>query len=263
MREPSHALQPSPHVRITATFALLLSLSRPTCASDQQRTTLRPSDTSAPVPPGDTAPTISARGYTTSFAITETPLSEGGVWRHMDPLLTVVKAVDGHAFGTQSGTSGYDDSNAYITGFGSDYEVAGIVWLNPAWTGNGNREVELLLRWSDDGPVRPTAFGDTHAKGYEINVQHAGDYMQLGRFKGALLQQVDAYARPRTGDRFRARIEGQRIRVWWNDTLMIDYIDGDAALAVTTGNPGIGFYVSGGASNTDFGLDAVTITVLP
>ena len=263
MREPSHASRAAPHARITAMIALILSVSSLRCASEGPRISLPPDSGATSAPPSDTTPTASAPSYTTTFAQTETPLSEGGVWHHVDPLLTVVASVDGHAFGTQTGTSGYDDSNAYVTGFGTNYEVAGIIWLNPAWAGNGNREVEILLRWSDDGPLRPTSYGDTHANGYEINVQHAGHYMQLGRFKAGLLEQVDAYASPRTGDRFRARIEGQRIRVWWNETLMIDYTDADAARAVTTGDPGIGFYVSGGAPNTDFGFDAVTITALP
>jgi hypothetical protein len=83
--------------------------------------------------------------------------------------------------------------------------------------------------------------------------------MQLGRFKGALLVQVDNYAVPKTGDRFRARIVGQRVRVWWNDVLKVDFTDSDASLQVTTGNPGIGFFVSGGAPNTDFGFDSITV----
>ena len=86
--------------------------------------------------------------------------------------------------------------------------------------------------------------------------------MQLGRFKGALLKQVNEYAVPHTGDRFRARIEGKRIRVWWNDVLKIEYTDSDAALQISTGNPGIGFFVDGGAPNTDFGFESVRVRTL-
>jgi hypothetical protein len=200
--------------------------------------------------------------YSTTFPLDENLLSEGGHWHHVDPLLTVCQSLRGRAFGTQTGANGYDDSNAYLTGFGSDYEVSGIVWINPALSGGANREVEIVLRWTDDGPLRSTPYGDTHANGYEINVQHAGAYMQLGRFKGALLAEVHNYAVPHTGDRFRARIEGQRIRVWWNDVLKIDHTDTDPTLQVPTGNPGIGFYVSSGAPNTDFGFDSVSVTAL-
>src|SRR5262249_62368320 len=127
---------------------------------------------------------------------TETTLSERGQWVHTDTLLTACRTLNGRAFGTQSGINGYDDSNAYLLDFGTDYEIEGVVWLNPQLRGPGNREVEILLRWTDDGPIRSTTYGPTHANGYEINVQHAGGYMQLGRFKGALLRQVDHYAVP-------------------------------------------------------------------
>jgi hypothetical protein len=200
--------------------------------------------------------------YETNFSVIEAPLSERGQWAHTDSLLTTCRTLDGRAFGTQSGSNGYDDSNAYLLDFGTDYEIEGVVWLNPQLRGPGNRDVEILLRWTDDGPVRSTAYGPTHANGYEINVQHAGAYMQVGRFKGALLKRVDNYAVPRTGDRFRARIEGQRIRVWWNDVLKIDFTDAAPGLQVLNGNPGIGFYVSDGASNTDFGFESVRVTAL-
>lgn len=212
---------------------------------------------------GTSAPPVPcSQQYSTNFVLDENPLSEGGRWLHADPTLTRCKVVGGRAFGTQTGTSGYDDSSAYLTGFGNDYEVEAVVWLNSGFSGASNREVEILLRWTDDGALRSTPYGATQANGYEINVQHAGQYMQLGRFKGALLTQVDGYATPQTGDRFRARIEGQRIRAWWNDVLKIDFVDSDPSLQIVRGNPGIGFYVSGGAPNTDFGFDAVTVQTL-
>jgi hypothetical protein len=201
--------------------------------------------------------------YSTTFSVDQNPLSEGGRWLHTDPTLTYCKAVGGRAFGTQTGSGTYDDSNAYLAGFGVNHEVEGTIWLNPSLSGSGNREVEILLHWTDNNPLRNTAYGATHANGYEVNVQHAGNYMQLGRFKGALLYQVNSYATPRTGDRFRARIEGQRIRVWWNDVLKIDYTDNDTSLRITAGNPGIGFYVNPSVgNNTDFGFDSVTVRAL-
>src|SRR5262249_54751661 len=201
----------------------------------------RLSRSETPCPP----PTVSADGgssastpctnvYTTSFPTNENPLSEGGKWLHTDATLTKCKSVGGRAFGTQTGTSGYDDSNAYLTGFGNDHEVEAVIYRNPDIRGGGDRECEILLHWSDDGPLRSTQYGDTHANGYEINVQHAGSYMQLGRFKGALLAQVNRFAMPKSGDKFRARIEGQRIRVYWNGVLKIDYTDSDGALKIAT-----------------------------
>lgn len=207
-------------------------------------------------------PGVSAVSYSSNFDVDENPLSDAGKWLHTDSTLTMCKVVGGKAFGTQSGSGAFDDSNAYLAGFGNDHEIEGTVWLNSGLSGGGNREVEILLHWTDDGPLRSTPYGPTRANGYEINVNHAGQYMQLGRFKGALLTEVRNFATPRTGDRFRARIEGQRIRVWWNDILKIDFTDTLASLQITTGNPGIGFYVDGGSPNTDFGFDALVVRAL-
>lgn len=205
---------------------------------------------------------------TTTFAATENPISESGRWVQNDVLQTVVKTVNGSAYGTQSGGANapYDDSEAEIAGFGNNYEVEGII-VKAAGLDSVNREVEILLRWSGNNVLRSTAFGDTHSNGYEIAVQHEGAYMNLGRFKGAnLAGPISGFGTPVTGDKFRARIEGQRIRVWWNDVLQIDYTDNDSQLKVTTGNPGIGFFINAGPpapANTDFGFGAVTVTGLP
>lgn len=199
--------------------------------------------------------------YTTNFDIAENPLSEGGKWIHLDDTLTRCRSVGGRAFGTQIGGA-YDDSNAYLTGFGDNHEVEGTVWLNPGSAGSGNREVEILLHWNDNGPLRATPYGATRAIGYEIMWSHWGAYMILGRFKGAELARASNTPIPRSGDRFRARIEGQRIRAWVNDVIQIDYTDNNTSLNIVTGNPGIGFFVDAGAPNTDFGFDAVTIRAL-
>jgi hypothetical protein len=118
------------------------------------------------------------------------------------------------------------------------------------------------LRWSDDNPVRATAYGDTHADGYEININQNGDYFQVGRFKGALLaSSVPTRPVPATGDRFQAQIQtitatSVRIQCWWNDVLHIDYTD--SASPPTRGNPGIGFYRSALGSNDKLGFSSVT-----
>lgn len=201
--------------------------------------------------------------FTSNFDGTETPLSEGGVWNHLDPTLTPAQKKNGVAFGTQVAGSPfgpYDDSQAYVTGFGSDYEVEGVVWVKPGISGPANREVEIILRWTDNNPLRDTPYGPTHSNGYEINWQHAGAYMGLGRFKGAELVHLSNVPAPHTGDRFRARIVGQTITVWINDVQQLQFTDNDPTLKVTTGNPGIGFFTR--AANDDFGFDSVKFTKL-
>lgn len=204
--------------------------------------------------------------YSTTFPLTENPISESGVWlQHDTSDQTVVKTLNGNAYGTQSGgpRAPYDDSAAHMAGFGNDYEVEGILAL-PGGLDSTIREVELLLRWSTDNleVIRNPTFGPTHSNGYEINMNHLGAYLDLGRFKGALLAEVLNFATPVDGDKYRARIEKQRIRVWFNDVLQIDFTDNDAALKITSGDPGIGFFVNPGVSNTDFGFSSVTIRSL-
>lgn len=206
--------------------------------------------------------------YQTSFPTDENPLSESGLWQHQDVLLTPCKVVGGRAFGTQTGSGGFDDSNDYLLGYGPNHEVEGICYLNPSLSGAAFREVEILLRWQDDLPVRSTAYGDTHANGYEINIGHDGSYMNLGRFKGAALVVApgDFTAPvPATGDKFRARIIDQTITCWWTpvatgvESQLFQFTDSDAGLKIVKGHPGIGFYFEtlGGGANTDFGFESM------
>jgi hypothetical protein len=196
--------------------------------------------------------------YTTNFDLTENPISEGGKWVHHDSLLTKVKTMNGIACGTQTGHGGYDDSNAGLPGFGNDYVIEGTVYKKSGLSG-AFREVELLLRWTDQNPLRSTSYGPTHANGYEINIAYNGQYMNLGRWMGAALVQP-APPVPADGDKFKAQIVGQTITCWWNSNQIFQYTDNDAALKVTTGNPGIGFYIEQGAANDDFGFTSVTVT---
>ena len=151
-------------------------------------------------------------GYTTNFPLTENPLSEGGVWHHLDPTLKFVRTdvLNGvHvAHGTQTGSGGYDDSNAYLSGFPQDHAIQGTVWVSPSIPGSTPPycEIELLLRWRDDNPPHDTPYGPTSVTGYEININHTGQYMQLGTFKGPMLtrQAHCQHQRPGTSSRPRS-----------------------------------------------------------
>lgn len=211
-----------------------------------------------------TPSTISARTWTTSFPLVENPISEGGVWHHLDPTLTVVstEVLDGvHvAHGTQAGAGGYDDSNAYLSGFPENQSIQGTIWMSPSISSIPNREIELLLRWRDDNPLRLTRYGMTSATGYEINVNQNGQYLQLGTFKGPLLASAASPPVPKTGDIFKAQIVtnangSATIVVYWNGVEKINYTH---STPVTGGNPGVGFYIDSGARNNEFGFSSVT-----
>ena len=217
----------------------------------------------------------SATTYSSSFDTPESRLSEGGRWRQADPInQTFVQIVGGRAFGTLAASASpppYRDSNAYATGFGNNHEVEGVIYRNPAAPGSPNREVAILLRCFE-GNSRLTAWGTSAAHYYYFSWSHIGAYLILNDFLSpAELKRAPSCPAPVSGDRFRGRIEGRRLRCWVNDVLQIDHTDNNPDYSVSnptaagyhpTGNPGIGFYCDNGASVTDFGFDSVTIRAL-
>lgn len=202
----------------------------------------------------------------TTFNATENPISESGDWHHTDTTTTPMKTSGGHAFGTQTGSNGTDDSIAYLTGFGTDYEVEGTLFIAGGIGGfGGSHEVELWLRVDDTGPQFSTDFGLTSTIGYEINIPSDGSFMSLARFKDpSSLQDFVGAIRPgggapQSGDRFKVRVDGQRIRCWYNGTLRIDYTD-NGARKITTGGPGMAAFISNPAANTNFGFDMIRVS---
>jgi hypothetical protein len=204
--------------------------------------------------------------YSTNFPLVENVLSEGGKWHHLDPTLTFVRvsSINGVnvAHGTQSAVNAYDDSNAYLDGFSENHSIQGTIWISPNATATPFREVELLLRWSDDNPPRNTDYGPTSATGYEININNTGQYLNIGSFKGPLLAANYNAIQPRTGDVFKAEISqnpdgSATIVVYWNGVEKLRHRD---ANPIRGGNPGIGFFVEGGAPNNQFGFTRITAT---
>jgi hypothetical protein len=195
--------------------------------------------------------------FSTTFLMTENPISEDGVWHHSGYRWKQVRTIAGHAMGTQTGVGGYDDSYTYIVGFGPNQTVHAVVWRDPAIRGN-YREVELLLRWSDT---------PTEARGYECNLSWDGSYAQIVRWNGAfgdftyLANQTtfpDGVMPPRTGDIFTARMSGSLISVFVNkndghgDQLLVSASDNTYA----EGNPGMGFFIQGRLDPAQFGFSA-------
>jgi hypothetical protein len=211
-----------------------------------------------------------ARTYSTNFPLTENPISEGGIWHHLDPTLTVVQTevINGvHvAHGTQTGSGGYDDSNAYLSGFSQDHSIEGTVWISPSIpTGvSPYIEIELLLRWKDDNPPHSTPYGPTSVTGYEININNTGAYLNLGTFKGPALVTLNNPPTPKTGDIFKAKIVSNSngtatITAYWNGAVLFNFTDSSP---VSGGNPGIGFYIEGATSNAYYGFSKIVASDL-
>jgi len=220
-----------------------------------------------------------ARTYATGFLLEENPISEGGVWQHRGASWAMVRTFANRAVGSQTGSGGYDDAYAYLSGFGPNQKAQAILWKDPAigndsmtckilrrlirgqLTGNycagpGTHEVELLLRWADSA---------TSARGYECNLSWDGTYAEIVRWNGPFADFTYITTQrtfnagimpPYTGDIFKATISGNTINVYLNkndgkgDQLIVQGTD----RTYTDGGPGMGFYIEGSADPTQFGF---------
>lgn len=195
--------------------------------------------------------TASAQTFSTEFAGTENPLSEGGAWSHTGVDWTRVQKANGIAFGTQTGTAGYDDSYAVLSGFGPDQSGSAQVHIAPSIDRSCSHEMEILLRWADSSH---------NARGYEVNISFDGGYSQIVRWNGALgdftVLQGGSYSGLKEGDTFKAEIVGDLIKVSVNGTQIAQVRDG----TFTTGNPGIGFFRRECGTNADVGFQNFAAT---
>jgi hypothetical protein len=198
-----------------------------------------------------------ARTYATDFLLEENPISEGGVWQHRGASWATVRTFASRAVGSQTGSGGYDDAYAYLSGFGPNQTAQATLWKDPAiGNGPGDHEVELLLRWADSA---------TSARGYECNLSWDGRYAGIVRWNGPYgdftditVQRTfgDGIMPPNNGDIFKATISGRTINLYLNKNDGL----GDQLIAVgtdptyTDGGPGMGFFIKGNVDPTQFGF---------
>lgn len=211
------------------------------------------------VPPCTTTPPSGS--YTTVFSVQENPLSEGSVWNHVDNgTWTKVAIGPNGAHGTQVSprAKDYTDSYAYLSGFSANQSAQGTVYKKSGNLAVSYREVELLLRWSDQ---------QGRATGYEVNFAYLGNYVQIQRWDGAYGNFVGPLCNntlpsaPATGTLLKATMVGNLITVYMNGTVVCTATDN----TYTSGNPGIGFYIdpSYGVPNDEYGFRDFTATQLP
>jgi hypothetical protein len=184
--------------------------------------------------------------YSTNFAVTEMPISEGRSWTTGKAVgldWTDVATVPGLAYGTESGTGtgskAYDDSTALLVGtWGPDQTVEATV--HSANQDDGVlEEVELRLRSSLSGRV---------ATGYEVLfrcLKTSEAYASivrwdgpLGRFTYLSQKQGPEYG-VSDGDLVKATIIGNVITAYINGTQALQAIDA----TYSTGSPGMGFWL--------------------
>jgi hypothetical protein len=183
------------------------------------------------------------RLYTTSFDRPEHPISERHAWSHRGLDWAFVRTQRGVAMGTQSGTEGYDDSYALLSGFPPDQGAAAIVRQSPFIDRSCSHEVELLLRFSDSAHL---------ARGYEVLLSFDGGTILFVRWNGrvgdfTVLDGGGSYPGFQDGDTFAANIVGNVITAYVNGAIVGQASDSE----ITAGNPGIGFFRRECGRNSD------------
>jgi hypothetical protein len=194
---------------------------------------------------------------TTSFPLAEDPISESQNWINGGTVgldWTNVQSTSALAFGTESGSGGYDDSTAILAGaWNADQTVQATVHTVNQKGDSVFEEVELRLR---------TSITSHAITGYEINFRCTSDgsqYVQIVRWNGPLgsFNYVSTTKGPglHNGDVIKATISGNTLTVYINGTQVLQGADS----TYTSGSPGIGFYLQGTSGvNADFGLTSFT-----
>jgi len=205
--------------------------------------------------------------YTTSFSLTENPISEGGKWAGGQSaggnLWGDVQTNGGVAFGVSQPT-GFGDPTAILTGtWAADQTAQATVWTDGSTTGVA--EVELRLR---------NTISSGSITGYEAycSTLSGNRYCNVARWNGPngsycnLVPGNTNYLS--NGDQIKATVTGTNpvtITLYrlqggsWNQLLTVDDTGqstgdcpGGAHAPFASGAPGIGFYTSGNFTHNGF-----------
>jgi hypothetical protein len=201
--------------------------------------------------------------YSTNFPLTENPINESGKWISGTTGLdwTNCRTTPGFAFGTMPGNAGgnarYADSIAVLTGaWGQSQTAQATLYVpNPVTSFGIFEEVELHVL---------TTIAPHSIVGYEANlsVNTADGYVQIGRWGGPLNQgnvlgNSRACAPGKTGDVFKLVFTPpDYLAVYVNNNLVVDWHDPSP---LTTGNPGLGFFLQGVKRFFERGLAAADV----
>ena len=117
---------------------LILTLGSPTPTPPSPTPAPPPAPTPSPAPvptPSPTPTPVNGSTYSTNFSRTENPIYEGGVWAEGGKSTgrdwSNVRTNGTIAYATQSGSTGYDDSIALLSGFSNDQSISAVIHLAP------------------------------------------------------------------------------------------------------------------------------------
>ncbi len=215
-----------------------------------------------------------ARTYTTTFPLNENPLSDGGNW--VDGMTTgilwsdcaVTNTPDGlhYAYGLQSGTNGYDDSLAVLTGdWGPTQSIDITIYLTNQLTSDSGvyEEIEYGLRCT---------LSSNSFTGYLMDCSLNSDtgYVEVGLSLGGVYPigttnwpGADNYGPQyvvHNGSTIHAAIINNTISIFFDGVLVSQSTDPTGLGPTSGGAPAIGFYHVGAGYQTDFGISSFTAT---
>ena len=189
--------------------------------------------------------------YDTTF---ESPISQERNWINGQKAglnWSNVHITKGFAFGSQTGSGGYDDSTAVLAGtWGANQMAQAKVYTVNQMGGTVYEEVELRLR---------TTITPHTIRGYEINFRCTSDgsqYVQIVRWNGpfgdfSYVSTLFGGPGLSNGDLVKATVVGHKIIAYINGAPVLQGIDE----TISDGSPGIGFYLKGRANvNEDYGF---------
>ena len=191
--------------------------------------------------------------YSTTFPLTENPISEGGSWTNGGATgldWANVQTTPGLSFGTgpvNAGTYLYADPTAVLKGaWAQDQQVQATVKVPGVYGRACCKEVELRIR---------TTITGNSITGYELNcsVVPAGPYLTLVRWNGPLnnFTYIVRNATPCVnGDVLKLTAVGNTFTIYKNGAQVLQGTDA----TFQKGSPGVGFYNSVDTNWSGFGL---------
>lgn len=203
-------------------------------------------------------------GYNTNFPLTENPVSEGNRWYRTDTNSTAFRTSGGLCFGTQGGASGFDDSQAALSGLGFVNYSIEVVMFRSASISATNHEFEICLRNVETSST---------TKKYEILFNKDGGFNFVKWAGGRSFSDFQvltplsgpaSLSPPQTGDKLRATAfnltgaqAGQvELNAYYTpigsaETLVARTIDDGSigGAAYLTGDPGVGGYITDTGGN--------------
>jgi hypothetical protein len=215
-------------------------------------------------PTGPTAPADPPGKYSTTFPLTENPISEGGKWVNGETVgldWSNVSTTPGFAMGHETGAD-FTDATAVLQSmtWAPDQKVTAVVSAPGAFLDNCSQEVELRLR---------TVISAHNIAGYEIDYAYSTDptvgYMQIVRWNGPMgnFDVLQTFNGPQyavgNGDTVSATIVGGVITAYKNGVQQGQVADS----VYSTGSPGMGFNLNNTVSgcsgtNASYGFSSFT-----